>query len=102
MTAPSAPAESAPAAPATSATGATALPAAPRSAESDTYKGLPRRRRSQRRPQPTPPAPAPSISRPVSTDRSLEEIRQMMSAFQRGTRTGRTEGNTDHPTTETR
>lgn len=102
VTAPSAPAESAPAAPATSATGATALPAAPRSAESDTYKGLPRRRRSQRRPQPTPPAPAPSISRPVSTDRSLEEIRQMMSAFQRGTRTGRAEGNTDHPTTETR
>lgn len=78
------------------------LPAAASGDTADTYKGLPRRRRSQRRSQQAPQAPAPSISRPVNPDRSLEEIRQMMSAFQRGTRSGRAEGNTDYPTRETR
>lgn len=102
VTASPAPSGTAPAA-APAAPDSTARPAAEASAESDTYKGLPRRRRSHRRQQqPVPPAPAPSISRPVSTDRSLEEIRQMMSAFQRGTRTGRAEGSNEYPTTEAR
>ncbi|MEY9212580.1 nitrate- and nitrite sensing domain-containing protein [Thermobifida halotolerans] len=95
--------EPAPTAPVPTAPAESTAPPSPgASADPDTYKGLPRRRRSHRRSQPTPPAPAPSISRPVSTDRSLEEIRQMMNAFQRGTRTGRAEGNTDQPNRETR
>ncbi|WP_017568865.1 sensor histidine kinase [Nocardiopsis halotolerans] len=53
-----------------------------------TYKGLPMRRRKPATTAPTAPAPAP---RADNEQRSLSEIRSMMSAFQSGTLRGRAE-----------
>ncbi|WP_444959925.1 sensor histidine kinase [Nocardiopsis sp. M1B1] len=60
----------------------------------DTYKGLPRRRRKGVRPSPAPAPAAPgelgeSGGREAAAERSLTEIRSMMSAFQSGSLRGR-------------
>ena len=54
---------------------------------SDTYKGLPRRRRKRV----VEPQPAVDNAAEVGAPRSLSEIRSMMSAFQSGTERGRSE-----------
>jgi hypothetical protein len=57
----------------------------------DTYKGLPRRRRKGLRPSPAPAPAAPGEpgGREAAAERSLTEIRSMMSAFQSGSLRGR-------------
>lgn len=60
----------------------------------DTYKGLPRRRRKGVQPSPAPAPAAPghpgeSGGREAAAERSLTEIRSMMSAFQSGSLRGR-------------
>ncbi|TDQ53426.1 sensor histidine kinase [Actinorugispora endophytica] len=67
-----------------------------------TYKGLPRRRRSRGQGRPEPVSPAPPPPEPAASDRPLEEIRHMMSAFQQGSRHGRAEDSSDHENTEAR
>ncbi|GLU45752.1 sensor histidine kinase [Nocardiopsis ansamitocini] len=83
---------------------------APRTTAESTYKGLPRRVRGTKGTPDSAPAPqpdpvverAPVRPHPPARERSLEEIRAMMSSFQQGTRHGRTGSGSDHHTTEGR
>ncbi|WP_046471975.1 sensor histidine kinase [Allosalinactinospora lopnorensis] len=72
----------------------------------ETYKGLPRRVRTSARKEkkkgeevPPSPPPVPATNR---DERSLEEIRAMMSAFQVGTNAGRQHDDSDHDNLEGR
>jgi signal transduction histidine kinase len=64
--------------------------AGPEQEAAETYKGLPRRRRKRAEPAPAPAVvPEASSAREAAGQRSLAEIRSMMSAFQSGSLRGR-------------